>query len=327
MDKKLVAGLSLSIVLFMYPLCANAGDLYTVDENGNWVMNPQVTTPTVTQPANSTAKKSSYSYSYSVQKPAVTNTSSPQEQNKNANEPYITLPDEQNNNPYNVKAEKVQKEPFNPNQSTAELKNIVTEIGYNILDKNEIDKNVSFVLDTNSRVNATTGITNKITVYKGLIDYCEDEDELAFVIGHEIGHAASNHVLKTVGTNTATGVVTSMAEYSVDQAIDNRWARWGAKIAIGQAGNAVKNKMQRGRETDADLLSIDYVVAAGYNPLAGISIMNKIGENYADFWSDHPSTDKRVVSMYNYIKRKYPEYLKEGYNTDSYKQAVSRYVR
>ena len=160
-----------------------------------------------------------------------------------------------------------------------------------------------------------------------MIDYCEDEDELAFVIGHELGHAVSNHVIKTAGTNVATGVVTSIAEYSVDQAIDNKWARWGAKIAIGQTGNAVKNKLQRGRETDSDLLSIDYVVAAGYNPLAGISIMNKIGENYADFWSDHPSTDKRVISMYNYIKKKYPEYLKEGYDTKSYQQAISHYIK
>ncbi len=84
--------------------------------------------------------------------------------------------------------------------------------------------------------------------------------------------------------------------------------------------------MQRGRENDADLLGIDYLVKKGYNPLAGISIMYKIGDVYPDLFVDHPSTDKRVVTMYKYVSEKYPQYISKGFNTDAYKEAVAKYV-
>lgn len=36
--------------------------------------------------------------------------------------------------------------------------------------------------------NASTNINNQISVYSGLLKYVETEDELAYVIGHEMGH-------------------------------------------------------------------------------------------------------------------------------------------
>ena len=86
------------------------------------------------------------------------------------------------------------------------------------------------------------------------------------------------------------------------------------------------SKMDRGLENDADELGLDFLVKAGYNPLAGISIMYKIGANYSDFWADHPSTDKRVVSMYNYVAEKYPQFTQKGFETDAYNEAVSKYI-
>ena len=45
---------------------------------------------------------------------------------------------------------------------------------------------------------------------------------------------------------------------------------------VDAATVATTSTMQRGRENDADLMSIDFLVKKGYNPLAGISIMSKI---------------------------------------------------
>ena len=85
-------------------------------------------------------------------------------------------------------------------------------------------------------------------------------------------------------------------------------------------------KLSRKDEFEADLTGVDLMVKAGYNPLASIAIMNKIGENYVDFWADHPSTDKRVVMMYDYVKEKYPSYLAGGYDSTFYDQAMEDYI-
>ena len=80
--------------------------------------------------------------------------------------------------------------------------------------------------------------------------------------------------------------------------------------------------MSRGQETRADLASIDYLVKAGYNPLAAISMLNKISGNYFDFFSDHPSGKNRIKKSYKYTEKNYPEYLEKGYNSVSYERAL-----
>ena len=62
---------------------------------------------------------------------------------------------------------------------------------------------------------------------------------------------------------------------------------------------------------------------AGYNPLAGIAIMYRIGDNYNDIFTDHPSTDKRVVKMYNHASENSPKELKKGYDSVYYNEAIS----
>ena len=64
------------------------------------------------------------------------------------------------------------------------------------------------------------------------------------------------------------------------------------------------------------------MVNAGYNPLASISMLNKISGNYFDFFSDHPSGEKRIKKAYKYIQTNYPEYIKKGYSTTSYQRAL-----
>ena len=98
-----------------------------------------------------------------------------------------------------------------------------------------------------------------------------------------------------------------------------------ANKGVDMTTKATTSGLQRGREKDADLLAVDYFVKKGYNPLAGIAIMSKIGDNYPDFFKDHPSTDKRVATMYKYISEKYPSYISKGYSGDAYKEAIAQY--
>lgn len=60
-------------------------------------------------------------------------------------------------------------------------------------------------------------------------------------------------------------------------------------------------KMSRSEEYEADITGADLMTKAGYNPLAMVSVLYKIGGNYKDFTSAHPSGDKRTMYIYDYI--------------------------
>lgn len=223
--------------------------------------------------------------------------------------------------------------------SQADMQALVTKIGNKILKANSVNDKINFVLVDKNDANAYTDASNTVVVYTGLIKYCENEDELAFVIGHEIGHAVSNHIIKGAVRNTVVGVGTAVAKDRAASAINKsgfgtKFASYTGISAANVAANGIDytaaagvSKMDRSQENDADSIGLDFLSKADYNPLAGISIMYKIGANYSDFWSDHPSTDRRIVSMYKYVNNKYPNYTQTGFNTSAYKEAVSKYVK
>ena len=66
-------------------------------------------------------------------------------------------------------------------------------------------------------------------------------------------------------------------------------------------------------EYKADLKSVDYMVKANYNPIYAITIGDKIFSEPLWDWGvvySHPKGSKRLIAMYKYIYKKYPQYLK-----------------
>lgn len=216
--------------------------------------------------------------------------------------------------------------PYCSNWSSQYAFNKINTIGTKLLLANGLEQHMQFVVVNDEDANASTNINNVISVNMGLLKYVETEDELAFVIGHEMGHVTKNHVRKSIARNaivTTAGVAGSLATILGVISDSSKLTKSGA-ILTGSAlvGKVADQKMSRGQETKSDLASIDYMVKAGYNPLATISILNKISGNYFDFFSDHPSGKNRIKKSYKYIEKNYPEYIKKGYNSTSYERAM-----
>lgn len=149
----------------------------------------------------------------------------------------------------------------------------VTEVGSKVINANKLDKRIPLKVERNLNVvNATSNKLNKtVNIYTGLLRYIDNDDELAAVIGHEIAH-------------------------SLD-----------AYDGIGKWIAMTFNSQQY--EYKADLIGIDLMVKAGYNPIAAITQANKwMGEDAFDFglFTSHPQTSKRLFEMYKYIYKKYP---------------------
>ena len=213
--------------------------------------------------------------------------------------------------------------PMFDNWTSREALAKVNNIGTKIVLANDIDDFVRFSVSRKESVNATASYQGVVQVYKGLLEYVETEDELAYVLGHELGHiykkdSRTKLIRRGVELGAlATGVVLASA--------GNGGARkTGAGLIIAGAGSGLAEpKLTKMQEARADLNGIDFMVKAGYNPLAAISMMNKILNRNWDIISDHPSGDKRMIAAYNYIASKYPKYLEGGYDTISYQRALN----
>ena len=106
--------------------------------------------------------------------------------------------------------------------------------------------------------------------------------------------------------------------YATSSIADEKIAT-GAQIASG----LVSTKVSREQEYDADYTSADFIYKAGYNPLGLISALNKISTNYIDIMQDHPSGDKRLMALYDYINYNYPTAVQKGLDTNSYKSFLN----
>lgn len=112
-----------------------------------------------------------------------------------------------------------------------------------------------------------------IYITRGLLALMNSEDELASVLGHEVGHVVADHsarrqntaTLATVGAILA-GVLTGSGDI--------------AQLA-GQAGQLYTLSYSRDQEFEADDLGIRYLGATGYNAFAAADLLQSLGMNDA----------------------------------------------
>lgn len=160
----------------------------------------------------------------------------------------------------------------------------IMEMGVNILNANRIESRAIFWFTSNKYPNAYANTAKVVVIYSGLLPFIEDDSELAGIMSHEIAHT-----------------------------VDFNQGFWRT-MAMGWSPKKYEEK--------ADKKAVDYMVKAGYDPVAFIVVMNKIGGQYNKDWGmSHPLTSKRLAYIYGYIYQKYPAYLADNaYRTNIYYQ-------
>jgi len=112
-----------------------------------------------------------------------------------------------------------------------------------------------------------------IYVTRGLLAIMNSEDELASVLGHEVGHITGNHA----GQRQTRGTLAGIGAIAVGILTKNGQL---AQLA-GQAGQLYTLNYSRTQEFDADDRGVSYIIAAGYNPYAASDMLNALGVNDA----------------------------------------------
>lgn len=117
-------------------------------------------------------------------------------------------------------------------------------------------------------INAVSLPGGYIYVFKGLMDYIKDDDLLASVIAHEAAHVAARHSIKRLQAS-----YTNLAALLAAMAVDGRLAG-----GVNAATTAMFFDYSQKDELEADALGLKYMTAAGYDPKAMVSMLEKLGE-------------------------------------------------
>jgi predicted Zn-dependent protease len=155
-----------------------------------------------------------------------------------------------------------------------------------------------YVIDE-STVNAMAFPDGYIFVHRGLISYLRSEDELAGVIGHEIGHVIGRHARRSnqmVAFGQVAGFIGAILTGT------------GSVADLANTATAtLRSGYGREFELEADAYGAEFLAKAGYNPMAMIDVLhvlkdqsqfsrNVLGEPnvYHGLFSTHPKNDKRL---------------------------------
>jgi predicted Zn-dependent protease len=140
----------------------------------------------------------------------------------------------------------------------------------------------------------------KIGVYTGMLKVAESQDQLAAVLSHEVAHVTAQHGNARVSAASATRVGLDLVQVLTSTSTPYRTELLGL-LGLG-AQYGVLLPYGRGQETEADILGLDYMAMAGFDPRQAIQLWRNMavasgGKQPPAFLSTHPSNEGRITAL------------------------------
>src|SRR5271166_4907018 len=189
----------------------------------------------------------------------------------------------------------------------------VNRVGQNLVRNSDAKVPFTIKVIDSEEVNAFALPGGFFFVNSGLVLKADNEAELAGVMAHEIGHVAARH-----GTKQATrGEIAQLG--MIPLIFIGGWTGYGIYQAASVLVPVGFLKFSRAFESEADMLGLEYMYKAGYDPTAFVDFFEKVETlekrkpgTMAKVFSTHPMTDDRIraaqSNIQNYLVAK-PEYV------------------
>ena len=136
--------------------------------------------------------------------------------------------------------------------------------------KGNLPEGWHFMLLKGDEPNAFACPGGLIFISEGLVKLCENEDDLAGVLAHEISHVAIDHPMQAISSSNRTAALVSLAQFAYDKASDGKE---GAKMMADQFNGVVKDVAKgvthgydKTKEKEADLSAVKMMIETGYDP-------------------------------------------------------------
>ncbi len=141
---------------------------------------------------------------------------------------------------------------------------------------------------------------NKIGIHTGMIALADNQDQLAAVIGHEVGHVLARHSNERASQEMAVS-----QGMGIIQAVSAPQTTLG-QTALGLLGVGAQYGIlmpySRIHESEADMIGVDLMARAGFDPQQSIGLWQKMeqvsqGRQPLEFMSTHPSHATRIQDL------------------------------
>ncbi|CAM3579522.1 M48 family metallopeptidase [Parendozoicomonas haliclonae] len=156
-------------------------------------------------------------------------------------------------------------------------------------------------------LNASCLPGGRIVFYSGIIETLKlNDDEIAAIMGHEIAHALREHGREAMSEaymvqlgSSLTGALLGVSNETLDMA--NQVVHYAMTLPNS-----------RTNEAEADIIGLELMARAGYNPEAAVSLWKKMAaqntQRPPEFMSTHPATETRIDGLNSYIPKVRPLY-------------------
>jgi len=175
------------------------------------------------------------------------------------------------------------------------LAEFINRLAQNLARNSDIKVPVTAKMIDSDQVNAFALPGGFLFVNTGLVMKAETEAELAGVMAHEIAHVAARH-----GTRQASrGRIVDIA--SLPLIFLGGWPGYAVRQGAGLALPLTFLKFSRSFEQEADLLGLQYLYKAGYDPTAFVDFFERIEAlekkkpgTASELFRSHPNTASRI---------------------------------
>ena len=178
-----------------------------------------------------------------------------------------------------------------------------------VSDKPETFGGYHFMAMDTPEVNAFAAPGGLILVSRGLLRCCKNEDALAAVLAHEVGHIQGEHAINAIRKSRLTSAFTTLAT----EAGKNLAGEQVAQLTTAMEGSIsditstlVNSGFARKYENEADATAVAIMKRIGYNP-AGLRDMlaemeTRMKSDEAGFAKTHPDPKDRIASITPLLK-------------------------
>jgi hypothetical protein len=204
----------------------------------------------------------------------------------------------------------------------------INRVGQNIVLHSDAKVPFTIKVIDSDEVNAFALPGGFFFVNKGLILAADNEAEVAGVMAHEIGHVAARHAME----NQAKGMLAQIGLMAgsiflggLGGMLINQGAQFGALLGFMH--------FSRSAESEADMLGVEYLWAAGYDPNAMSTMFEKLAAKnkkkpgtFSKLFETHPQSVDRMEATRQLVAR-FPEKEEYVLSTSEFQRVKSRLLR
>lgn len=162
------------------------------------------------------------------------------------------------------------------------------------------------VLADTRTINAFALPGGQIFITAGLLDKLKTKDQIAGVLGHEMGHVIERHSAQQMATSQL-GQLLVVAVGTAASSRQHPQQSYNAALIASLVNQMFQLRYSRADESAADIWGIKLLAQAGYDPKAMVEVLRILKESAGknpgmEIFQTHPNPDLRIKEIEEYLR-------------------------